>query len=92
MAAVTVAELIFTHPVSQTVCENDPVLFSVTAIGQALTYQWRKDGIDIPGATSSLFIIAAAQLSDAGVYDVVVTSSPCAQISDPATLTVRQCP
>ncbi len=91
-ATITVAELIFTHPVSQTVCENDPVLFSVFAVGQALTYQWRKDGVDIPGATSSLFIIPAAQMSDGGVYDVVVTSSQCAQISEPATLTVQQCP
>ena len=91
-ARITVAELIFTHPVSQTVCESAPVLFSVTAIGQTLTYQWRKDGVDIPGATSNLFIIPATQLSDAGVYDVVVTSSQCAQISEAATLTVQQCP
>ncbi len=91
-ATITVATLIFTHPFSQTVCENDPVLFSVTAVGQGLTYQWRKDGVEIPGATATLFIIAAAQLSDGGVYDVVVTSTQCAQISEPATLTVQQCP
>ena len=91
-ATITVAEFIFTHPASQTVCENDPVLFSVLAIGPDLTYQWRKDGVDILGATSNPFIIPAAQLSNGGVYDVVVTSSQCAQISEPATLTVRQCP
>ena len=91
-ATIIVAQLIFTHPASQTVCENDPVLFSVLAIGPDLTYQWRKDGVNFLGATSSLFIIPAAQLKDSGVYDVVVTSSQCAQISEPATLTVQQCP
>ena len=91
-ATVTVADLIYTQPVSRTVCENDPVLFFVGALGQSPTYQWRKDGVAIGGATGNFFVIPAAQLSDAGVYDVAVTSPECTQISEPATLTVRQCP
>ena len=91
-ATVTITEFIFFHPVSQTVCENDPVVFSVGAFGPSLTYQWRKDGVAINGATANVFVIPTAQLSDAGVYDVAVTSPECTQISDPATLTVRQCP
>ena len=91
-ATVVVQQTIISHPASQTVCEMDPVLFTVGALGGELTYQWRRHGVNIPGATSSFFVIAAAQLSDAGVYDVLVASSQCTQVSDPATLTVRQCP
>jgi hypothetical protein len=39
-----------------------------------LTYQWRKDGADLPAATNSTFSISPAQLSDAGVYSVVVSN------------------
>jgi hypothetical protein len=68
--------LITTQPLAQTVCENTPnVSFSVVANagGDPLTYQWRKNGISIPGATASTFTIATALLADAGNYDVVVS-------------------
>lgn len=91
-ATVAVVQTIVTHPASQTVCENEPVVFVVGAVGQSLAYQWRKDGVNIPAATGSFYGIAAATMADAGVYDVVVTSVQCQQTSDPATLTVRQCP
>jgi len=49
------------------------VVFSVTAIGAgALRYQWVKNGIDIPGATSASLIIANAQPSDGGDRKSVV--------------------
>ena len=35
-------------PADQAVCEGDPVTFTVTAMGaEPISYQWRKDGIDI---------------------------------------------
>ncbi|MCH8807976.1 MAG: phage tail protein, partial [Planctomycetes bacterium] len=91
-ASVTIQTTILTHPAGQTVCENDPVFFTVGATGAALTYQWRKDGVNISGATQNFFVINAAALSDAGIYDVVVTSAQCVQTSDPAPLVVQQCP
>ncbi len=91
-ATVSVAETIVTHPVSQTVCEQDPAVFVVGAVGASLTYQWRKDGFDIAGATEAVFIIGSTTLADSGVYDVAVVSARCTQISDPATLTVEPCP
>src|SRR3989475_48588 len=60
---------------------GDSVTFSVTATGTApLSYQWRKGGGNITGATSSSYTIAAVVVSDAGNYDVVVTGqcSPAA--------------
>jgi hypothetical protein len=51
----------------------------VTATGTNLTYQWRKDGANIPGATSAVYSIPAASLDQAGNYDVVITG-----LCDPA--------
>ncbi len=77
------------QPQSQTTCTERPVSFSVTATGGGLTYQWRKGGSNISGATASTYSIASVKASDAGVYDCVV-SSACGSpaTSNPATLTV----
>lgn len=91
-ATVFVQQTILIDPVSQTVCVNDPLIFTVTASGTSLLYQWRKDGVEIPGATANFFVIQAAQTSDSGAYDVVVTSPSCVQTSASAMLTVRKCP
>jgi hypothetical protein len=61
----------------------------VVASGTAtLTYQWRKDGTAISGATSSTYSISSAATSDAGSYTVVVTNSAGSATSNAATLTV----
>ena len=55
------------QPQSRAVCVADPVSFSVTmASGCPLTYQWRLNGTNIPGATSSNLSIAAVRVEDAG--------------------------
>jgi hypothetical protein len=50
---------------------------SVVAVGPAtpaLTYQWKKNGSSISGATRSTYVIANAQLSHAGAYTCLVKS------------------
>ena len=39
-----------------------------------LRYQWQFEGVDIPGATSSLLLLTNLDLGDLGNYTVVVTS------------------
>ncbi len=78
-----------TDPISQVVCLNSPLTLSITATGTpGPTYQWRKDGINIPGATSASYSIPAADNDDAGSYDVVVSNSCGSVTSNPATVTV----
>lgn len=49
---------------------------SVIATGsQPLSYQWRLNGVDIPGATSSSFMRVNAQPIHSGYYDVVVSNA-----------------
>ena len=82
-----------TQPVSQTVTADTSVTFSVSATGDpAPTYQWRKDGADITGATSSSYTIASPVPTDAADYDVVVTNAVSSVTSAPATLTVNTAP
>jgi uncharacterized repeat protein (TIGR01451 family) len=62
----------------QTLCSGSPATLSVIAAGYSLlTYQWRKGNINIPGATSADYTIPSVVASDAGWYNVVITTSSC---------------
>ncbi|MFC0019296.1 immunoglobulin domain-containing protein [Roseibacillus persicicus] len=68
---------------------GDALELSVSAQGAGtLTYQWKKDGVDIPGATSETFAISMTEETDTGVYSVVVTNSFGDTSSDAVTVTV----
>ena len=68
-----------------------PIQFGVTGIGpEPLTYQWRRDGVAIPGAISNVFNLASPLPGDNGDYDCVVSNPYGSVISSPAThLVVR---
>ncbi|TAK98126.1 MAG: hypothetical protein EPO07_12375, partial [Verrucomicrobia bacterium] len=62
-------------PQSLTVVESNTANFSVTAAGTPpLNFQWRFQGGNLSGATGSSYMIPTAQTSDAGNYDVVISS------------------
>lgn len=84
---------ITTQPASQTACAGTPVTFSVTASGTGpLTFQWRKNSVNLTGATGSTYQIAAASANDAGAYDVIITGA-CGNVTSPtAALTVNSAP
>jgi hypothetical protein len=64
-----------------------PVTMKVTAEGaQPMTYQWKKNGGDIPGATSDTYRIAALTKGDAGTYTVQVTNASGSVRSDEGVL------
>lgn len=72
-----------------TVCENYALVeFSVEYTGENLKYQWRKDGVDLPGETTESLSIAFVQVEDAGDYNCRVYSSCGEEFSPVATLTV----
>jgi large repetitive protein len=86
---VLFAPIITGQPQSQSVLTGQAATFSVAANGNpAIAYQWKKDGTDISGATSSTYSITTAQVADAGTYTVVVSNSVGNVVSDAATLTV----
>lgn len=86
---VVVVPAITTQPVAQTVTEGQPASFSVVASGTApLSYQWKKDGVNV-GTNSASLTIASAQTTDAGSYSVVVSNSAGNAPSNAVTLTVN---
>jgi DNA-binding beta-propeller fold protein YncE len=81
---------IITQPVNVTVTAGTAAAFSVTTSGYGtITYQWRKDGNAITGATSASLSIAATIAADAGSYTVVASSPHGTATSSAATLTVN---
>ncbi len=79
------------QPQPATVCEGQSVVLSVGAQGTALTYQWRRNGQNIPGATQATYQFVAT-LSDAGIYDVVVSNACGSVTSDTVRVTVKERP
>jgi hypothetical protein len=76
-----------------TACPGAPVTFGATATyfgsGSPMTFQWRKNGVNIPGATGATYTINAATAADAGSYDVIVSNACGSDISAPVTLAVH---
>jgi trimeric autotransporter adhesin len=89
---VNIPATITTQPAAQTVCSGTSASFTVNATGTALSYQWRKAGNTIAGATSSTYTIASVTAADAGSYDVIVTSACNAVTSATAALNVNPAP
>ncbi|MDB6120323.1 MAG: hypothetical protein JWO08_4104, partial [Verrucomicrobiaceae bacterium] len=81
---------ITSQPLPKTVNPNTTVTFTVAATGTLpLSYQWRKDTMDIPGATSASYTIAHALESDQGGYSVVVTNPAGTATSNTVQLSVN---
>lgn len=72
---VDAAPEVTSDPAGGEVCPGESLMLTVTADGSGvLTYQWRLDGIDIPGATSASYTVTDFDAADAGNYSVVVTN------------------
>jgi hypothetical protein len=86
---VIVPPSIVTQPESASVVPGTNVAFSVAATGTApLEYQWRRNGVGLPGATNDSVTLTNVQSSDVGHYTVVVGNAGGSVTSAPAILTV----
>lgn len=86
--------LIATAPADFTVRETGRATFTVSATGTGtLTYQWQRNGLNIPGATSASYTTPPTVfLSDNGArFRVMITSNAGFVYSNEARLTVIPC-
>jgi uncharacterized delta-60 repeat protein len=83
------APVIGTHPVTQTASVGQLVTLTVVATGVApLRYQWKKNGVELAGATTASFQMASIQTTDAATYSVDVSNGFGVVGSRVATLSV----
>ncbi len=77
-------------PTGQLVSVGQEAVFSVSASGsQPLAYQWLRDGVPIPGATSPEYLVPSAALTDSGArFSVMVRNAFGSVISPEAVLEV----
>jgi len=70
--SICIAPSILSHPQSTTICGGGAAQLEVTASGTALSFQWRRAGVAMPGANARTLAIAAG---DSGVFDCVVSNA-----------------
>jgi len=87
------APVIASQPADVTVLLPAPAAFSVTARGRGLRYQWQKNRVDIPGATSPTYTTPATTLWDSGSeYRCVVSNAEGLIRSRPGILAPQAAP
>jgi alpha-tubulin suppressor-like RCC1 family protein len=80
--------VILQNPQPLTVWAGRTATLSAAAFAGGL--QWQRNGVDLPGETGTTFTLAAAKLTDAGMYTVVArNSSGSVTSAPPAELTVK---
>ncbi|MDR2814386.1 MAG: endonuclease/exonuclease/phosphatase family protein [Prevotellaceae bacterium] len=88
-----VAPKIIAQPVGREVKSREAAVFAVQATGTRLSYQWKKDGKSIAGATSFRYAIVRAGNSHIGYYSCVVSNDMGVEESQAARLCVNtMCP
>jgi hypothetical protein len=90
---VGIAPSITNQPAGTNVNAGDTVVFSVGATGDpAPAYQWRFNGTNLAGATSTTFTRSNVQVADTGDYTVVITNVAGSVTSSVATLALNNSP
>jgi hypothetical protein len=81
------APVILSQPVLPAIPVQGMIELSVRAAGsRPITYQWQKDGEDLPGATRPGLRLTASSTEDAGTYRVRVTNPLDTVVSDEVTV------
>lgn len=85
---VLAAPTIVTPPRSAKVAVGSNVVFEAATTGEFLSYQWKKNGIVLRGATNASLTVARVGAADAGDYAISITNSGGTVTSAAATLSL----
>lgn len=78
-----------TQPQARAACPGGSATFTVQATGTALTYQWRKGGSPIMGASGPSLTISPVVAGSVGAYDCVVEN--CCQQATTTAAALTMC-
>jgi sugar lactone lactonase YvrE len=92
VVTVPTSPIIVGQPRTQFAQVGTSVTFATSVTGSGLTYQWRKNGVNIPGATTAVHTIGSVTTADAGNYDVIISNNLGAALSSLAQLVVVTAP
>ncbi|MBP7496647.1 MAG: immunoglobulin domain-containing protein [Bacteroidales bacterium] len=90
---VNTPPLLSTIALNQSKCVGESIEYSLSPNGtEPFGFQWKKDNIDIPGASDSRFSIINIQLPDTGQYSCVVQNLCGTTLAEVANLTINPLP
>lgn len=91
VAHITVKDpIIVAQPTNQHVGPCTGAQFVVAPTGTPpFSFQWRKNGSEIPGATNAVLSLTSPSETDQGSYEVVVTGDFGAEVSTSASLVIE---
>ena len=90
---IDVPPTIASQPAALSVVAGSEAVFAVVARGtEALSYQWRRNGVAINGANAPVLKLAQVTPADATGYSVLVSNPAGSVVSDAALLTVSDGP
>jgi hypothetical protein len=90
---VTTLPVLTQQPRPQVAFVGASATFAVSATGgSSFNYQWRRNGLNIGGATASTLTLSNVSAGDTGFYDVLVANARGTATSSVATLTVVSAP
>ncbi|MCX6927966.1 MAG: hypothetical protein NT154_32870, partial [Verrucomicrobia bacterium] len=84
---ITDVPVITMSPQQKLVCAGDTITWSGYAVGvPPLSYQWRKNGVPIPGATTPSYSITNVGMANIAAYDLLVTNLYGTTVSSSVTI------
>ncbi len=89
LAVVLPPPVIVTGPTSVIVNPGGNVTLTVNATGEGLVYQWRDNGVLLPGQTGASLTLSSLSTADTGRYDVIVSNTGGSVATAPALVVVN---
>jgi hypothetical protein len=86
--SVSSPPVILSQPPDITSAAGTTATFNISAAGVGLSYQWKKDGVPINGATNPSLSISNINISNAGAYTCEVSNSEGSTTHQPADLVI----